>query len=98
MTNYAWEALQGSYAAAAVMSRHGFPGVWTFRSSALKRAVDWLMDPARGNNPRAAGDDDWMILFTYEQKYSNQYDLQLGKRSKIVTWSEWLSGIDSTIN
>lgn len=56
--NYVWEALQGATTTCVILDRAGMPEVWSWKSSAILRAVTWLHTQAEYP---AEGDDTWIV-------------------------------------
>ena len=57
---HVWGGTQGIVGQAIILSRNGYPDVWTWADSAILRSMDWQYDPARGD-ARASGDDLWIL-------------------------------------
>jgi hypothetical protein len=52
--SYAWEGMQGVAATAHILARHGYPDVWTWGDSAIRRAYEFIVNacqyPAEGDD------------------------------------------------
>ena len=82
---YAWEALQGAVALAAVLDRQG-EDVWEWSDQALLRATEWLVNEA-GYDP--SGDDEWilhMINHAYGTDYTSELPATPGKGFGFTDW------------
>ncbi len=86
--NYAWEALQGAVAQAAILYRAGYD-VWEWEDQALLRAVRWLHEEC---NFPAEGDDTWqphLVNFYYGTDFPAPVPSRHGKN---VGWTDWSHG------
>jgi hypothetical protein len=84
--NYVWEALQGLLAQAVILSRAGYPDVWSWEDRALLRAVRWLHVVV---DYPAEGDDTWQphIVNRY---YGASFPVSVPARAgKNVGWTDW---------
>jgi hypothetical protein len=87
--NYVWEALQGALATAVILSRAGYPDVWTWQDQALLRAARWLHDQARFP---AEGDDTWLPHLV-NHYYGTSFPAPVPARpGKNLGWADWTHG------
>jgi hypothetical protein len=85
--NYVYGALQGAMVQAAILQRAGFPDVWTWQSSALRRAFDWLHVqahyPADGDNTCLPSLANW----AYGTAFPAPVPCAPGKNVAFMDWS-----------
>jgi hypothetical protein len=87
--NYVWGALQGALATAVILSRAGYPDVWSWQDQALLRAVRWLHDQARFP---AEGDDTWLPHLA-NHYYGTSFPAPVPARAgKNLGWTDWTHG------
>lgn len=87
--NYVWEALQGALATAVILSRAGYPDVWSWQDQALLRAARWLHDQARFP---AEGDDTWLPHLV-NHYYATSFPAPVPARpGKNLGWTDWTHG------
>lgn len=87
--NYPYGALAGTIGTAQILSRMGYPDVWQWSNSAIRRAYEWLH--VQNQNP-AGGDDTWQIPLVnriYGTKFPVSIPTQPGKN---VGWTDWTHG------
>src|SRR3989344_4111530 len=85
---HVWGGTQGIVGQAIILSRNGYPDVWTWAESAILRSMDWQYDPARGD-ARASGDDLWILPVVdaiYGTNFWNGGTVGYGKQ---VGWTDW---------
>ena len=87
--NYVWGALQGALSTAVILSRAGYPDVWSWQDQALLRAVRWLHDQAHFP---AEGDDTWLPHLV-NHYYGTSFPAPVPARpGKNLGWTDWTHG------
>ena len=85
---HVWGGTQGIVGQAIILSRNGYPDVWTWADGAILRSMNWQYDPARGD-ARASGDDLWILPVVdaiYGTNFWNGGTVGYGKQ---VGWTDW---------
>jgi hypothetical protein len=91
-TNYMWESLQGTVAAAELLHRAGYP-VFEYSDRAILRAIEWLHKTtfADGKNYPAEGDDIWQI-YIINKRYETNFPAGSSSTTspgKMVGYTDW---------